>query len=86
MYNNKYLEVVMRVRDYAKEIDVKPGELAKWLTSKGREKTAASNLDAEDIELIKEQYKKGGSNAKPADNAGAKAESKPVEKPAEKPV
>ena len=76
----------MRVRDYAKEIDVKPGELAKWLTSKGREKTAASNLDAEDIELIKEQYKKGGSNAKPADNAGAKAESKPVEKPAEKPV
>ena len=75
----------MRVRDYAKEIDVKPGELAKWLTSKGREKTAASNLDAEDIELIKEQYKKGGSNAKPADNAGAKAESKPVEKPAEKP-
>ena len=76
----------MRVRDYAKEIDVKPGELAKWLTSKGREKTAASNLDAEDIELIKEQYKKGGSNAKPADNAVAKAESKPVEKPAEKPV
>ena len=57
----------MRVREYAKEIGIKPGEVAEWLNSKGKSKTAASNLDDEDIKVLRDHYEK---KVKPASGSG----------------